>query len=497
MKKALAISCLMLIGSLLYTYLFWHQGMGLNTLLFSIFAIGASWWRWPECRQRIPVLLAMAATLLTAIMTAWHHSVLASTAHVISFLTMIGLLQKEEIRFLAFGFALGLASLLEAPIAIFRSIQESIPGKSRWKNALRWAQLSLVPAGLGLVFATIYYNASPKFARMLDFLWEYLALSFLRELDFFQAFAFIRGLLVTGALLGASYFAAYLFRLEQFFPENLKRIRRKNWLIRPGILSLKQEHRAGIITFSLLNILLFLLNIGDLRYVWVAYGQASPQELSQYVHEGTYLLLLAIVLAIGAVLWYFRGNINFYPRNEGLPVLVYAWLAQNAMLALSVGLRNWQYVAHYGLAYKRLGVFWFLLLALFGLYSMYLKVRYRKGLGYLMRLNGLACFASLVLACTVNWDIAITRYNIRWPAAEGIDTRFLLHEVSDKNLYLLYENRKRLLAKGNLGATELNTALESKRSSFGTRVCGQGWPSWNYADTCNKKRVHQSCNDTK
>ena len=65
MKKALAISCLMLIGSLLYTYLFWHQGMGLNTLLFSIFAIGASWWRWPECRQRIPVLLAMAAAVTT------------------------------------------------------------------------------------------------------------------------------------------------------------------------------------------------------------------------------------------------------------------------------------------------------------------------------------------------------------------------------------------------------------------------------------------------
>lgn len=493
MKKHLAISVLILLGSLLYAWLFWQEEMGLNTLLFSLFALGAAWWRWPECRRRRLVQLAMAATLLTAVLAVWHHSVLAKTAHVFSFLLLIGLLQAEEIRFLIFGFALGAVSLLEAPVAIFRSIQESLPGKSRWKNALRWAQLCLIPAGLGLLFGAIYYHASPKFAGMIDFIREKLALSFLSDLDPGQAWAFIRGLLVMGALLGASYFAASLFSLEQLFPEDMRRGKgRKARLIKAGILSLKQEHRAGIITFSLLNILLFLLNLADLRYVWMAYGEASPQELSQYVHEGTYPLLLSILLAIGAVLWYFRGNINFYPRNEGLPALVYVWLAQNAMLALSVGLRNWQYVAHYGLAYKRLGVFWFLLLAIFGLFSMYQKVRRRKSLAYLLRLNSLACFASLVLASMVNWDLAITRYNIRWPAAGGIDTRFLLHDVSDKNLFLLYENREQLVAMGNLGAAEFGSGLAQKLGRFENRTRPRGWPSWNYADARNKKHLHHT-----
>jgi hypothetical protein len=55
------------------------------------------------------------------------------------------------------------------------------------------------------------------------------------------------------------------------------------------------------------------------------------------VHEGTYLLILCILMAMGVLLWFFRGNLNFLPDNERLRWLAHLWLAQNAMLALSVG----------------------------------------------------------------------------------------------------------------------------------------------------------------
>ena len=492
MKKTLATFILISAGSLLYAFLFWREQMGLNTLLFSSFAVGAAWWRWPENRRRRLVQLAMAATLLTAVLTVWHHSFLAKTMHVFSFLLMIGLLQEEEIRFVVFGLGLGLINLLEAPIGLFRNIRESLPEKSHWNTVMRWSQLSLIPLGLGMVFATIYYHANPKFAEMLDYLWDKLTFYIHWSWNLGQAWALIRGILVMGALLGASRLAIVAFRLEKIIPEDLLRLRKKGWAAIRGMIALKQEYRAGMIAFGILNTLLFLLNLADLRYVWVAYGQASPQELSQYVHEGTFLLLFSILLAIGAVLWYFRGNINFYPRNEGLPALVYVWLAQNAMLALSVGLRNWQYVAHYGLAYKRLGVFWFLLLVLFGLFSMYRKVRYQKSLSYLLRINSLAWFCSLLLASSINWDLAITRYNLRWPAAEGIDVQFLLKEVSDKNLFLLYDNQERLMAYSTIGQAALSAGLADKRHRFEMRTLLNDWPSWNYADARNEKYLAHS-----
>ena len=46
MKKTLATFILISAGSLLYAFLFWREQMGLNTLLFSSFAVGAAWCNW-------------------------------------------------------------------------------------------------------------------------------------------------------------------------------------------------------------------------------------------------------------------------------------------------------------------------------------------------------------------------------------------------------------------------------------------------------------------
>ena len=252
------------------------------------------------------------------------------------------------------------------------------------------------------------------------------------------------------------------------------------------MLGLQNEYRASLIAFGLLNGLIFLANVADLRYVWISYGSASAQELSQYVHEGTYLLLFAILLAMAAVIWYFRGNLNFYPDNGWLRLLAFIWLAQNAMLALSVGLRNWQYVAQYGLAYKRLGIFWFLCLALHGLYTLYEKVKNNRSQAFVLYRNSWVVYASLLLFSLFNWDLAITRYNLRANTRGEIDARFLIEEVSDKNLFLLYQCRGRLLEKSTLDEKELENALHKKWLGFETRRQSSTWRSWNYAEARNE-----------
>ncbi|MCB0587572.1 MAG: DUF4173 domain-containing protein [Phaeodactylibacter sp.] len=492
MKRSLLNFALIIAGSILYTNLFWQEQLGLNALLFSLFAIGAASWRWPEALRRREVRLLMGGVLLSALLTVWHNSLLAKATHVISFILLIGFLQPEKVRFVFFAFLLGLANIIEGPLTLIRSARDNLPRKGSWQSAGRWAQLTLAPLGMGVVFALLYYHANPRFAQAFDFLWERFSFSFEWGIIGKQAWPLLRGLLVMGAILGASLLSPLASRIEGLLPLSLPRRRKRFYLWAPGPLGLRNEYRAALIAFGLLNGLIFLANVADLRYVWIAYGEATPQELSQYVHEGTYLLLLAILLAMAAVIWYFRGNLNFYPENEWLRGLVFLWLAQNAMMALSVGLRNWHYVAHYGLAYKRLGVFWFLCLAGYGLFTLYQKVKSRHSLAFLLHSNGWAIYASLLLLSLLNWDLAITRYNLQANTAEKIDVRFLIRGMSDKNLFLLYQHRDRLVEKSNMSRNELDKALQHKKEVFTHRIQNKTWRSWNHSDARNKNYLSRT-----
>ncbi|MCB9294857.1 MAG: DUF4173 domain-containing protein [Lewinellaceae bacterium] len=486
MRKSLFNFVLILFGSALYVNLFWQEQLGLNALLFSLFAIAAAWWRWPEALRREEVQVLIGGTVLSALLTVWHNSLLAKTAHVLSFLLLIGYLQQEKVRFVVFALLLGLANVLETPLTLARSLKDTLPRRSNWQTASRWAQLALLPLGLGTVFAFLYYHANPRFALAFDFLWRRLSFSFEWILLGERLWPLLRGIFVMAGLLGASHLALLASGIERKLPFSLNRRQKRFYLWPPGMLSLRNEYQASLIAFGLLNGLLFLANIADLRYVWISYGSATPQELSQYVHEGTYLLIFAILLAMAAVIWYFRGNLNFYPENAWLRGLAFLWLAQNAMLALSVGLRNWHYVAHYGLAYKRLGVFWFLSLVLYGLYTLFRKVKEQKSLSFLLHCNGWAAYVALILFSFVNWDLAITRYNLKANMPGEIDARFLFEEVSDKNLYLLYQCRDRLLEKSPLDEKGLEHALREKRQGFTNRRQFLSWRSWNYADIRNE-----------
>lgn len=486
MKKSLFNFVLIIFGSALYANLFWREQLGLNVLLFSMFAIGAAGWRWPEAINRREVQLLSGSVVASALLTVWHHSLLAKATHIISFLLLIGFLQQEKVRFVVFAFLLGLVNLLEGPLTLAQNLRENLPARSNWRQAARWVQLTLVPLGLGAVFTFLYYHANPKFAQAFDFLWRRLSLPFQWVQLGEKLWPFIQGVFVLGALLGASRLEPLLSSVESQLPFGLKRRQKRFYLWRPAMLGLQNEYRASLIAFGLLNGLIFLANVADLRYVWISYGSASAQELSQYVHEGTYLLLFAILLAMAAVIWYFRGNLNFYPDNGWLRMLAFIWLAQNAMLALSVGLRNWQYVAQYGLAYKRLGIFWFLCLALHGLYTLYEKVKNNRSQAFVLYRNSWVVYASLLLFSLFNWDLAITRYNLRANTRGEIDARFLIEEVSDKNLFLLYQCRGRLLEKSTLDEKELENALHKKWLGFETRRQSSTWRSWNYADARNE-----------
>jgi hypothetical protein len=176
-----------------------------------------------------------------------------------------------------------------------------------------------------------------------------------------------------------------------------------------------------------------------------------------------------------------------------LKSLAIVWVVQNFILGISVFLRNYHYISFHGLAYKRIGVVVFLALVLVGLVTLYIKIRDRKSLFYLARVNGWAAFVALIVLSTVNWDGMIVRYNLgHWNQGE-IDVDNYL-EMSDKVLPLLYADIDKVEAQmqqhrknqvrwvDHLDIGVFRSALDAKRDRFLYRHARTVWQENNLAD---------------
>ena len=101
-----------------------------------------------------------------------------------------------------------------------------------------------------------------------------------------------------------------------------------------------------------------------------------------------------------------------------------------------------------------------------------------------------AFYGVLLAGCLINWDVFITRYNIETPVKTGIiDVRFLLEDVSAKNLPLLYEHQEllkthfsKITDKSFARMGSFDNMFNAKKNSFLQEHNTYSWLSWNYAD---------------
>ncbi|MEL7340178.1 MAG: DUF4173 domain-containing protein, partial [Bacteroidota bacterium] len=255
---------------------------------------------------------------------------------------------------------------------------------------------------------------------------------------------------------------------------------------------LKKEYRVGVLLVGMVNLMLLANNVLDIDWIWLNFVVEPGMNLKNLVHEGTYLLILSIMLSMGIMLYFFRSNQNFY-RDQGLlHILSYLWIGQNIILLISVALRNYHYIAYHGLAYKRIGVFFFLLATVFGLLTLFHKIRNQRSAYYLFRVNGWAVYGTIVLLCLFNWDMIIARHNLTQEYPGDLDTEFLL-TLSDKTLPVLLEHHDQAFAKlqGQVGQSmrsetaqtlldEYEAGITNKIRAFREAADTQKWPSWTW-----------------
>jgi Domain of unknown function (DUF4173) len=516
MEKSIMATIAVFVGACLFNYLFWFDKQGVNVLLFDIFCISVLFYLNAESFQKREVQVLVGGTLLAATLIVLHNSLIVRFIHTLSFMTMVGMVQMRELRFLAAALFLTITNFVTAPLQIVRNTFNTFV-RSDSLSGIRHLQHLALTVFVVPIFFLIYYNANPHFASLADAFFDRFFSWFTLDIDFGRIVFFGLGLCILSAIVWNSV-GTKILSIEKMFGFDLKNTSKTTENAENtegGIadnsnpLSFQTGYRNALYLLIVLNLMTFFNNVLDIQHVWLDTTERSALDMKMYVHEGTYILIYGILLAVGLTLWLFRGQLNFMENSKILRGVAVAWLVQNAILAISVGVRNWRYIDQYGLAYKRIGVFVFLGLVMGGLWVLYFKIRDKRTFFYFITRSSWVIYGGLMLTCLVNWDIFITRYNLSTTSKSGvIDARFLLREVSDKNLYLLYQNKDYLMTKlpkepfpeqDNEGREMLNLEgidaqkayfsqrLDCKKKRFLEEQSQYSWLSWNYPDYVNKQ----------
>jgi hypothetical protein len=478
---------------MVFVWLFHKQQPGLNLFIYELLALSSLRFILKERPVSLVSKSVLAGTLISGVAMIWHFSDWAIFINLCSFYLYTGSIVYSQSRSLISTGLFSLTNAFQAP-GRFIILLANRNGKNKTvSKGFRALKLAILPLIVIMIFIALYKASNPLFDKgvaqlttFIDRYWQAL----LHDIDLAWLFTFIFGLFFS-ILLFIHVQHKRVLAYETNSQDQLTRIRNKH----PfgfKLTALNDELKSALFLLVMLNLLLLIINGIDIYWVWFNF-EWEGEYLKQFVHEGTYLLIISILISMALVLFFFRRNLNFYARNKTLKLLSYAWLAQNAFLALSVAMRNFWYIKYFALAYKRIGVLVFLLLTLYGIFTVYQKVRHQKSAYYLWRTNSLATFVVLVLLTLVNWDAVIARYNFSHYRTAFVHLNFLSN-LSDKTLPLLNKSLEELKAMETvqkelfpfeeqyMNADAYHKKIQQRKEYFMSRWNEKNLRSWNFAE---------------
>jgi Leucine-rich repeat (LRR) protein len=466
---------LLLIGSVaLYSYLFYNQSAGVNYLLFNLFLIFAlivkngmyknlfntSWW------------LAIAGSIFSSACIIFYGNTLSIIANILS-ISLVAAFSVDRNSSLLFAGIYSIYSYLSAIVMMFVDWIENNKKKegAGQKSGSRFF-LYIIPVIISLVFFFLYRDANPLFKN------------FTSNISFdFITWPLVR-FMILGFILLYGYFyhrsisiiaAADSRALNNLSSNNFSRESNTLWGMK---IELSNELLSGIILFSLLNILLFFVNVLDFQYLWLMNSLPEGLSFSESVHQGIGTLITSIIFAVLIILIYFRGNINFSTTGRTIKILAYIWVLQNAFMIISTVMRNQLYINEFSLTYKRIGVYVYLALSLIGLFTTLIKIASAKSNWYLFRSNSWLFYGVLVISCAINWDRMITDFNLK--NSKSLDLNYLTNLSSSNTDLLLDAKEVRQDSKETNDFIRRNIYV--KTFNFLKDMQSKEWQSWNSDD---------------
>lgn len=404
-----------LVAAFAYSFLLYHEGIGLNIFLLNILLLGIQFWFKPtKWKERETQYYALAA-IVTSVAALLNGHFLSALANVISLLLFSIHMQYPKLSIAGYVlqamYAYLASPIIKASRYLFKEPKseestEELPSE----NQVNYKLVSIFSALIFFVFLGIYRNMSHGFDQFL----KQINLDFLSiPLLFHYAFGSI--------LLGTFFKPLVLDKLMDKESKMAGHLTYKNFnsynILGINVTEATEQLFAKVI-FIGLNLLLFMVNAIDTYHL---NQQIMPEGISfsEYVHQGVGALIWSILLAISIILWVFRGSQNF-SSNKTIQQLSYTWIGLNIWLVITSAYRNHLYISEEHLfTYKRIGVYIFLFCATFGLALTFYKITNKLSNYFLVRTNTALWFIILVISSLVNWDRIIAEHHISHALAKN------------------------------------------------------------------------------
>lgn len=448
----------LLIGSILFSTLFYQQSLGLNIFLFSIITITVLITYNLNVFKRKSTITFGVLYIISSLSFFFFNSSLALIANIVAFITLVGQVSETNtsiyVNWLN-GFYSFVAGFFHRNFSVDKK-EERLKIKKDI-DYVQWIKVIGIPLVAVVIFISLYKKGNPVFNDLINKIdfgfinFQWLLLSFL---GYYLLFNISQPVRVDPATT-----------LDQNTDNDLTQKKEVSNI------SLQKENQLGVVLISLLNLLILFFLATDFTFLLSA-QDLRASVFSTQVHSGINALIASIIMAIAIILYFFRGNLNFYKDNKNLRALAYTWIILNIILVINTTVKDCQYIFYFGLTYKRIGVLVYLLLTIIGLTTTAKKVKNIKNFWYLLRVNTITAFAILIISCTVNWDKHITYYNLNH--AQSMDFNYLIN-LSNNNVFILkdYTKTKDL-------DTEKVIQIESKYNKYLRQLKRHSWQEFNY-----------------
>lgn len=448
----------LIIGAILFSILFHKQNFGLNLSLFSLITIIVLAIYNTDAFKKKSTIVHTILYTVTALAVFLYKSNLAIIANCITFFTLIGHVSEHKssiyINWLN-GFYTFIAGFFHRNFNTLENDQDVKIKKDI--DYIHLAKIIGIPLISIIIFIFLYKNGNPVFNDLIS------------KINFeFINFQWI-------LLTALGYYLLYNISTPiKVDPATQVDLSADNNLKNKGELLIedaKKENQLGFVLIVLLNVLIAFFLVTDITYL-MSSNDFRASAFSNQVHSGINALIASIVIAIVIILYFFRGNLNFYKDNKSLKTVTYIWILLNIILVVNIAIKDYQYIYYYGFTYKRVGVLVYLLLTIIGLITTFIKVKQIKNFWYLLRVNTVTSFAILIIACVINWDKHITYYNLNH--AKSMDFNYLI-SLSNNNTLLLKE-----YAKNNDLSYEKKGLIDKKYTDYISQMEAKNWQELSY-----------------
>lgn len=398
--------------SIIFTLLFYKESIGVNLAIFGLVLTGLICYFFQDRFVDRSHLVLVLTSVLSCFAFAWYGDFVSFLA---MFMSIVFLqfkthdVQLKIMQVFPLVFVNGVTSL--GRVFMF---SQWLPEKKIHNNfTKKLIAYFIIPVVFVALFFTVYSFGSDHFSSLftdyqLDLdIWQLLVIT---VLGFYISFTFW------------NYWIPEVCydlnpKLNNEFSNDEKAVNENTF----SFLDLNFERKSGEITLLLLNVMLLIFIV---TYNYEQFFEViETSKLSADTHERVNAIIFSIVMAVGVILFYFKGGFNFDEKATNLKRLAKIWIVLNGALILSTAVKNSEYVSFFGLTYKRLGVYAFLILAIIGLVYAFLKIAKQKTNAYLFNQMVWYFYGTVLLSSFFNWGGLITNYNIS--VNKGVEPKFL------------------------------------------------------------------------